>query len=236
MAGSPCGLTFCTLLHINSARQGFVCKMVQKPAGAKPPPKKRGRPRAYEPDAALSQGRAAFWDEGYSGTSLDALSAATGMNRPSLYGAFGDKRELYIKSYERYRADARAAMGDIFRIELPIKKRLARIFAVALDIYLSGDAGPRGCFTVMTAASEAVADPQIRAMVLEGFSELDKAFAACFRIAKENGELPASADPVVLAQLASATMHTIAIRARAQVPRRELEAIVKGAIEIMCAA
>ena len=80
---------------------------------------------------------------------------------------------------------------DIFRDELPIRKRLERIFAVALDIYLSGDAGPRGCFTVMTAASEAVSDPEIRAMVLEGFSELDKAFAACFRLAKEKGELPA---------------------------------------------
>ena len=66
-----------------------------------------------------------------------------------------------------------------------------------------------------------------------GFSELDKAFAACFRLARENGELPASADPQVLAQLASATIHTIAIRARAQVPRKELEAIVKGAIEVM---
>src|SRR5437588_654294 len=113
-------------------------------------------------------------------TSLDDLSAATGMNRPSLYGAFGDKRELYIKAYQRYRADARAAMTDIFRDEQPIRQRLERIFAVALDIYLSGDAGPRGCFTVMTAASEAVSDPEIRAMVLEGFYELDKAFAACF--------------------------------------------------------
>jgi hypothetical protein len=107
---------------------------------------------------------------------------------------------------------------------------------VALDIYLSGEAGPRGCFTVMTAASEAVFDPEIRALVLEGFSELDRAFAACFRIARENGELPPSADPGVLAQLASATIHTIAIRARARVPRKQLEAIVKGAIEVMCGA
>jgi AcrR family transcriptional regulator len=182
---------------------------------------------------ALAKALDLFRNDGFAATSLDDLSAATGMNRPSLYGAFGDKRELYIKSYARYRADARAAMADIFRTELPIKKRLQRIFAVALDIYLSGDAGPRGCFTVMTAASEAVADPDIRAMVLEGFTELDKAFAACFRIAKEKGELPASADPVVLAQLASATTHTIAIRARAQVPRKELEGIVKGAIEVM---
>jgi hypothetical protein len=107
---------------------------------------------------------------------------------------------------------------------------------VALDIYLSGDEGPRGCFTVMTAASEAVADPQIRAMVLEGFAELDKAFAACFRLAKENGELPVTADPVVLSQLASATLHTVAIRARALVPRKELEAIVNGAIGVMIGA
>ena len=217
--------------------------MVQK--GGKPPPaakpdtpapaRQRGRPRAYQPDIALGKALDLFRKDGFAATSLDELSAATGMNRPSLYGAFGDKRELYIKSYQRYRDDARAAMRNIFREQIPIRKRLQRIFAVVLDIYLSGEAGPRGCFTVMTAASEAVADPEIRAMVLEGFSELDKAFAACFRLAKENGELPDS-DPGVLAQLASATIHTIAIRARAQVPRKDLEAIVKGAIDVMLGA
>ena len=152
------------------------------------------------------------------------------MNRPSLYGAFGDKRELYIKSYQRYRDDARA--GDDRHLSGTSCRSASgceRIYAIALDIYLSGESGPRGCFTVMTAASEAVADPDIRAMVLEGFVELDKAFAACFRLAKEKGELPDGADPAVLAQLASATIHTIAIRARARVPRKELEAIVKGA-------
>jgi TetR/AcrR family transcriptional regulator, copper-responsive repressor len=210
-----------------------VVQKSAKPAAPATEPKRRGRPRSYEPEVALAKALDLFRKDGFAATSLDDLSAATGMNRPSLYGAFGDKRELYIKSYARYRADARAAMADIFKTELPIKKRLQRIFAVALDIYLSGDAGPRGCFTVMTAASEAVADPDIRAMVRDGFSELDKAFAACFRIAKEKGELPASADPHVQAQLASATIHTIAIRARAQVPRKELEAIVTGAIEVM---
>ena len=199
------------------------------------PPKRRGRPRAYEPDVALGKALDLFRKEGFAATSLDDLSAATGMNRPSLYGAFGDKRELFIKSYQRYREDARAAMAGIFRDELPIRQRLARIYAVALDIYLSGDS-PRGCFTVMTAASEAVSDPEIRAMVLEGLAELDKAFAACFRRAKEKGELPASADPAVLAQIASATIHTIAIRARAQTPRKELEAIVNGALDVMLGA
>ncbi len=216
--------------------------MVQK--SKKPPPaakidapaapKRRGRPRAYEPDVALGKALDLFRRDGFAATSLDDLSAATGMNRPSLYGAFGDKRELYIKSYQRYRDDARAAMNDIFRDEAPLRDRLRRIYAIALDIYLSGELGPRGCFTVMTAASEAVADPEIRAMALEGFVELDKAFAVCFRRAKEKGELTNSADATVLAQLASATIHSIAIRARAQVPRGELEAIVNGAIDVMC--
>jgi TetR/AcrR family transcriptional regulator, copper-responsive repressor len=208
-------------------------KKPQVKAEASGAPKRRGRPRAYQPEIALGKALDLFRKDGFAATSLDDLSAATGMNRPSLYSAFGDKRELYIKSYARYRAEARAAMIDIFRDELPIRERLQRIYAVALDIYLSGDAGPRGCFTVMTAASEAVFDPKIRAMVLEGFAELDKAFRACFRLAREKRELPETADPAVLAQLASATVHTIAIRARAHVPRKELEAIVKGAIEVM---
>ena len=203
-----------------------------KPEAASP--RRRGRPRGYEPEIALGQALDLFRKGGFAATSLDDLSAATGMNRPSLYGAFGDKRELYIKSYARYRADVRAAMIGIFRGELPIRERLKRIYAAALDIYIADASEPKGCFSVMTAASEAVADPEIRAMVLDGFAELDKAFLSCFRRAKEAGELSASADPVALAQLASATIHTLAIRSRARVSRKELEAIVTGAIGVMC--
>src|SRR5258707_2113008 len=105
--------------------------MVQK--SKKPPvadiadpvvPKRRGRPRAYQPDIALGKALDLFRKDGFAATSLDDLSAATGMNRPSLYGAFGDKRELYIKSYARYRDDARSVMREIFRKEMPIRKRL----------------------------------------------------------------------------------------------------------------
>jgi AcrR family transcriptional regulator len=211
--------------------------MVQKPKGpAVDQPKRRGRPRAYEPGIALGKALDLFRKQGFAATSLDDLSEATGMNRPSLYGAFGDKRELYIKSYQRYREEARAAMVEIFRQEMPLRERLERIYASALTLYLSGETGPRGCFTVVTAASEAISDPEIRAMVLDGLTELDKAFANCFRRAKEKRELPESADPAVLAQLASATVHTIAIRSRARVPRKELEAIVQGAIDVMVGA
>ena len=196
-------------------------------------PKRRGRPRAYEPEVALARALDVFWKDGFAATSLDDLSAATGMNRPSLYGAFGDKRELYKKSYDSYRARARQRMGEVFSVDMPLRPMLERIYSIALDMYLSGEDGPRGCFTVMTATSEAVFDPDIRAMVVTGLVEMDRFFLRMFKQAQERGELSASADPQVLAQLASATIHTIAIRARAQVPRGELEAIVNGAIGVM---
>jgi AcrR family transcriptional regulator len=79
-----------------------------------------------------------------------------------------------------------------------------------------------------------VFDPAIRDMVITGLVETDRFFARVFKRALERGELPASADPQVLALLASATLHTIAVRARAKVPRAELDAIVKGALDVIC--
>ena len=204
------------------------------PPAANAAPKRRGRPRAYEPEVALARALDVFWKEGFAATSLDDLSAATGMNRPSLYGAFGDKRELYIKSYESYRDRARQRMGDAFAIDLPLREMLEKIYGIALDMYLSGKDGPRGCFTVMTATSEAVFDPSIRDMVITGLVETDRFFARIFRRGQERGELAASADSQALALLASGTLHTIAVRARAGVPRAELDAIVSGALDVMC--
>src|SRR6266705_3823841 len=128
-----------------------MVQKIKKPA-ANPDavaPKRRGRPRAYQPEVALGKALDLFRKEGFAATSLDDLSAATGMNQPSLYGAFGDKRELYIKSYESYRDRARQRMGEVFSVDLPLKEMLERIYAIALDMYLSGKDGPRGCFTVM---------------------------------------------------------------------------------------
>ena len=205
-----------------------------QPASGGIPPKRRGRPRAYEPDVALARALDVFWKDGFAATSLDDLSAATGMNRPSLYGAFGDKRELYKKSYESYRNRARVRMAEVFAAEMPLRSMLERIYGIALDMYLSGEDGPRGCFTVMTATSEAVFDPVIRELAVTGLTEMDRAFARVFKAAQAKGQLPAHADPVMLAQLATATIHTLAVRSRLRVPRKELEAIAEAATELIC--
>ena len=100
-----------------------------------------------------------FWRDGFAATSLDDLSAATGMNRPSLYGASATSASSTSRATRATATAPAPRMVEIFTVELPMRERLERIYAIALDMYLSGEDGPRGCFTVMTATSEAVSDP-----------------------------------------------------------------------------
>ena len=62
------------------------------------------RPRSFDPDEALDLARDVFWQKGFQGASLDDITAATGLNKPSLYAAFGDKNALFLKVLDRYHA------------------------------------------------------------------------------------------------------------------------------------
>jgi TetR/AcrR family transcriptional regulator, copper-responsive repressor len=201
---------------------------------AEAPGKKRGRPRAFEPEVALSRALDTFRDGGFAATSLDDLSAAMGINRPSLYGAFGDKRDLFLKAYARYRADIGEHFAKAFDPALSLRQSLEVIFATALDLYLAGDNGPRGCFTVMTAGSEAMGDPEIRDTVQRAIAGTDRALSKLFALAVSRGELSPDADVELLVQLMGSTIHTIALRSRARFPRAELEAITRRAIDLAC--
>lgn len=195
---------------------------------------RRGRPRAYDPEAALKQATDTFWKSGYSGTSLDKISAATGMNPPSLYAAFGNKRALYLDALERYWQTSLAATREALAEDLPLREALMRAYEAALSIYFSGKGHPRGCFVVGTAVAEAVEDLKIRNSVAAGLRTIDADFEARFRNAQVKGELKEDADPAALAVVASATMHTIAIRARAGVPREELRELARKAVNVIC--
>ena len=108
--------------------------MVQKKLmEQKAEPKRRGRPRAYDPQAAIARAAETFWKAGYAGTSLDDLVEATGMNRPSLYAAFGDKRDLYLKTLEHYRDEGRALARHALAGEPALRVFLKRFYDKALD-------------------------------------------------------------------------------------------------------
>ena len=63
--------------------------------------RRRGRPRSFDEGEVLEKARGVFWDLGYAATSLDDIVRATGLNRPSLYAAFGDKHALYMAALTR---------------------------------------------------------------------------------------------------------------------------------------
>ena len=194
----------------------------------------RGRPRAYDPETALQQAAGVFWKTGYSGTSLDGISAATGMNRPSLRAAFGDKHEIYVKALNDYWELKFAALDKAFERGGTLLETLTRVYDAALSIYFSGGDRVPGCFVVGTAITEAAGDPEIQSIVAEGFRRIDADFEARFRLARAAGELKQDADPKALALLASATMHTLAIRARAGTSRSELRKLAQKAVKMFC--
>jgi AcrR family transcriptional regulator len=196
--------------------------------------KPRGRPRAYEPQVALRQATGAFWKSGYAATSLDDITAATGMNRPSLRAAFGDKRAIYLQALAGYWELQLVAMRKALDGDRALETALMRVYDAALAIYFSGDGPARGCFVVGTAITEAVDDPEVRRSVMDGFRTLDTRFETRLRRARDSGELDSDADPTALALLATATLHTLALRARAGTSRKDLRTLASKAVGVIC--
>jgi TetR/AcrR family transcriptional regulator, copper-responsive repressor len=194
----------------------------------------RGRPRQYDPERALAKAAKAFWKHGYAATSLDDLVAATGMNRPSLYAAFGDKRDLYLKTLTRYQQQSRAIGAQITADDPPLRVFLKRFYEAALAIYLESGDEARGCYSISTAPAQAVTDAAVRDFLAASISGTDAFVAKQIAKARERGEVPSDADPQALAQLATAALHTIAVRARVGVPRKQLRAVAAAAIDVIC--
>ncbi|MGE0422259.1 MAG: TetR/AcrR family transcriptional regulator [Reyranellaceae bacterium] len=182
----------------------------------------------------MDRATGAFWRAGYSATSLEDLTAATGMNKPSLYGAFGDKHALYLAALERYTEAGRVAMLEALRPDLKLREGLQRVYDTALQFYLPPDQTARGCFLIGTAATESVEDPEVRKRLRDGLRLYDSLFEARITQARDDGEIAADADPAALAGVASAIMHTLALRSRAGEPEKVLRAIASAGIDLIC--
>ena len=200
----------------------------------KEPRKPRGRPKAYDPDEALQGATEAFWTLGFSGTSVDVLSDATDMNRPSMYAAFGDKRALYMRTLERYTQAAEASISRSLSSDKPLEDGLRTLFDQALKTYLRGETGAQGCYLIGTAATEAASNPDIRTILNKSLRSFESLIAARMEHAKASGELPPSADTEALAMTASAFLHSLAVRSRAGETRARLKALIDIAIKTLC--
>ena len=190
------------------------------------PTRPRGRPRSFDTETALKAAAERFRTRGFAGTSLDDLAEATGLARPSLYAAFGDKRALYLATLSRLHQRLEGLFDGIAAARLPRDVLLETIFARTIDGYLTGEVAPSGCLAVATATTEATGDPDIRDALLGIITLQDERMAALFAKA-------GIANPEPAARIVMSVLHSLGVRARAGVPRDELDRIAAECIAMI---
>jgi AcrR family transcriptional regulator len=191
--------------------------------------KVRGRPRSFDPDEALGRATERFRTYGFAGTSLDELSEATGLARPSLAAAFGDKRALYVAAIERLTARVERQLLRLGEAKLPLRELVERILLGGIDLYLTGSDGPEGCLIINTAATQAASDPQVREKVAAFLAVEDNRIAELLAAA-------GSPAPEAQGRLVASVLHSLSVRARGGAPRDELVEVAKDCVELIAGA
>ncbi len=183
-------------------------------------PRPRGRPRKFDHATALDAALRTFWTRGYGGTSLDDLTAAMKMNRPSIYAAFGNKDAVYAAAIERYVATIGARYLEPLQ-EPRLTEALTGFYRNVID-GVTGRHGPLGCIVACTLPAEAGASASARRRLARVLAQIDGAIHARLAAARTAGELPADADVRVLAQTVTSGMLAMSVRARAGATRANL--------------
>ncbi|MES2102740.1 MAG: TetR/AcrR family transcriptional regulator [Pseudomonadota bacterium] len=187
-----------------------------------------GRPRAFDADSALNSALQVFWRKGYEGTSLTDLTDAMGINRPSLYAAFGNKEELFRKALDRY--------GEIhfpvFSAALALPKARDSMLAVLLgmaDAQTAPDS-PSGCLTVTGGlASSAEADPVREELGLRR-NLCEASIRQRLERAVLEADLPAAESAATLAKYIAMVAQGMAVQASSGASREELHQMARTAM------
>jgi AcrR family transcriptional regulator len=146
----------------------------------------RGRPRSFDENDVLDRAMRVFWAKGYDGASLDDLSAAMGIGRPSMYGAFGDKDAVFMRCLERF-AETVAAGPLRFLEEEANVRNAVRAYMRGVACYTVSDSC-RGC--MVGAVASLVDDDKVREFVVAKVAASEEAIARRLRRAIAEGELP----------------------------------------------
>lgn len=196
-----------------------------------PQPAPVGRPRAFDTDAALEKAMQVFWQKGYEGASLSDLTEAMGINRPSLYAAFGNKEELFRKALDCYGEGPAAYVLEA--LKEPTAKAVIEKLITAGTTLLSDPRNPRGCLAVQAALccgdeanSARLAARERRVMAQDKICErLERA--------RSEGDLPVGVEPADLARHVAILMHGMSVQAVNGATRSELKKAADFAIKTL---
>jgi len=174
----------------------------------------RGRPRSFDREEALNSALLVFWEKGLSATSLDDLASAMHMNRPSIYNAFGDKESLYRQALEAFGRGLDDGLEAAFAGAPDVRAAVLLFFRQAIDVYC-GDGPARGCLIMCTAPAEASSRPDVAGDLAAVIRRIDDRLTAAIGEAVTAQALPADTDARLTAKCLQATLHSLALRARA---------------------
>jgi AcrR family transcriptional regulator len=187
-----------------------------------------GRPRCFDVDKALDRALDVFWRKGYEGTTLPDLTRAMGINRPSLYAAFGNKEALFKKAIDRYAQGPGCHVKEALS-EPTARGVIERLLHGTVDL-LTNRRNPRGCFMVQGAlACGESADPVRRELVMRRAAS-EATLRERFERAIAEGDLPPSSDPATLAGYVVTICHGMAVQAAGGATKAELTRVAEMAI------
>ncbi|NUR58482.1 MAG: TetR/AcrR family transcriptional regulator [Catenulispora sp.] len=183
---------------------------------------RRGRPRAFDREAAVAAATRLFWERGYEATSISDLTEAMGIRSGSLYAAFGDKPALFREALAAYGA---APYGDFvaraFAEETTAFGAVARMLREAARIF-PDPSHPAGCMTINAATNVSPANAEIQNLLREQRNANLKTMTERLHAGQRAGELPPSADPAALAAYYAAVFQGMSHRARDGASESEL--------------
>jgi AcrR family transcriptional regulator len=187
-----------------------------------------GRPRAFDVDQALDRALDVFWRKGYEGATLCDLTAAMGINPPSLYAAFGNKEGLFRKALDRYWELQAAAWNEA--LDAPTAREAAERLLRRTAKFLSDPCHPKGCLAVQGALACGADADCIRKELETRRASNQAQIRARLKRAKKEGDLPADADPAALARYLSTVIEGMSVQAASGASRKELERVAETAL------
>ena len=190
-----------------------------------------GRPRSFDPDAALERALQVFWTKGYEGASLSDLTRAMRINRPSLYAAFGDKASLFRKALDRYIDQETGYWRQAINAPT-VQDFVERLLHGAADA-MSRPGRPAGCLLVQGALTCSAEAEPVRRELIARRQAGELAIRDRLKRAKNEGDLAAGADPGTLARYLTTLMQGMAVQAVGGATRTDLRRVADTALRFL---